>query len=155
TTTRTGRKYKPLFAFLVVDLDGRVNINVHGNVLGRDPSNPAQPAHASNQGLGKHAVDLTKVFTARPARGAPPEWPQLLVGNSTVIPRTVGRYGLNGKAGTPGQSYPSPAQTGFQPSNLFALDFDGFNETAAAGPNQTTRFQPPALGSFRAFPNFS
>jgi len=30
-TTRGGTKFKPLFAFLVVDLDGRVNVNVHGN----------------------------------------------------------------------------------------------------------------------------
>ena len=30
--TADGRLYKPLFAILCVDLDGRLNLNAHGNV---------------------------------------------------------------------------------------------------------------------------
>ena len=33
-TARDGRRFKPLFAPLIVDLDGRVNVNVHGNMRG-------------------------------------------------------------------------------------------------------------------------
>jgi hypothetical protein len=42
----SGRKYKPLFAFLVTDLDNKLNVNVHGNVRG------LQGQHAGNQGWG-------------------------------------------------------------------------------------------------------
>jgi hypothetical protein len=31
-TTPDGKRYKPLFAFLVVDLDGRIDMNAHGNL---------------------------------------------------------------------------------------------------------------------------
>jgi hypothetical protein len=31
-TSKEGRLYKPLFAFLVTDLDGRLNLNAHGNL---------------------------------------------------------------------------------------------------------------------------
>src|SRR5262249_21325004 len=40
-TAPDGRKFKPLFAALVTDLDNRVNLNVHGNVAGGE--------HRSNQ----------------------------------------------------------------------------------------------------------
>ena len=40
-----GRSYKPLFAFLVTDLDSRININVAGN-------NKGAGGHTSNQGFG-------------------------------------------------------------------------------------------------------
>src|SRR5262249_26718360 len=42
-----GRQYKPLFAPLIVDLDNRVNLNVHGNLRG-----VGYAAHASHQGWG-------------------------------------------------------------------------------------------------------
>ena len=58
--TWRGRKYKPLFAFLVTDLDGRLNVNVAGNL--KDVGN-----HASNQGWGPWEIDLDKVT---PGQGA-------------------------------------------------------------------------------------
>lgn len=40
-TARTGRSYKPLFAVLCVDLDGRLNVNAHGNPTGSYPHRPS------------------------------------------------------------------------------------------------------------------
>jgi hypothetical protein len=54
-TAANGKRYKPLFAFLVQDLDGRANVNAHGNVHGRDASgnwSTATARHASGQGWG-------------------------------------------------------------------------------------------------------
>ena len=38
-TTADGRLYKPLFAILCVDLDGRLNLNAHGSLQQADTSN--------------------------------------------------------------------------------------------------------------------
>ncbi len=68
-TAPDGRTYKPLFAPLVVDLDGRINVNVHGNVRGRGR------AHVSNQGWGPWEVNLGQVLNANAD-----EWKHLFVG---------------------------------------------------------------------------
>jgi hypothetical protein len=39
-----GKKYKMLIAPLIIDLDGRLNVSMHGNLMGPNR------AHASNQG---------------------------------------------------------------------------------------------------------
>ncbi|MGF1578095.1 MAG: hypothetical protein ACFCD0_01895 [Gemmataceae bacterium] len=51
-----GRKYKPLFAPLIMELDSRLNLNVHGNI--QDGGN-----HAANHGLGPWEVSLLPLFT--------------------------------------------------------------------------------------------
>ncbi len=51
-----GRYYKPMFAFLVVDLDGRINVNVAGNNKG--------PGQFSNQGWGTWEMNPNAVFSA-------------------------------------------------------------------------------------------
>ena len=56
-TDAAGRQFKPLFAPLIVDLDGRVNLNVHGNVRG------ANGGHVSNQGWGPWEVNLARRST--------------------------------------------------------------------------------------------
>src|SRR5262249_20140319 len=56
-----GRKYKPMFAFFITDLDNRVNLNVHGNIRGL--TNGAAPyVHLSNQGWVKSEVNVSKVL---------------------------------------------------------------------------------------------
>ncbi|MHB1035795.1 MAG: hypothetical protein ACYC0Y_14235 [Pirellulales bacterium] len=35
--TKDGRRYRPLFAILCVDLDGRLNLNAHGSLMQTDP----------------------------------------------------------------------------------------------------------------------
>jgi hypothetical protein len=115
--SRNGRKFKPLFAFLALGLDERINVNVHGNVNGtlvqRDPSNKPVPPqnpleyqfqHASNQALGRHEVNISQVLnvdallTANPAlspQGVPQEWRQLFLGPQISNPAAtaVARYG--------------------------------------------------------------
>jgi hypothetical protein len=77
-TAPNGRKFKPLFAPLVLDLDGRLNVNVHGNIRGADAT------HVSNQGWGPWEVALNRVFAN------PDEYRNLFQG---VGRRLVGRYG--------------------------------------------------------------
>ena len=54
--TWKGKNYKPLVAFLVVDLDGRINVNVAGNKKGPNY------ADASNQGWGPWEMNLSSVL---------------------------------------------------------------------------------------------
>ena len=61
-TAPNGKRYKPLFAFLAVDLDGRANVNAHGNVQGRDGNGGYAQRHASGQGWGPWEVSLERVM---------------------------------------------------------------------------------------------
>lgn len=54
-TGPNGKKYKPLFAPLIIDLDGKVNAAIHGNIKGAG-------THVSNQGWGRWEVNLEKVL---------------------------------------------------------------------------------------------
>lgn len=70
-TAPSGKKYKPLFAFTVIDLDGRVNINVHGNAHGRNIWHGmwgigAPTFHASGQGTGPWDVSLSRALHPNP-----------------------------------------------------------------------------------------
>jgi hypothetical protein len=127
-----GRKYKPLFAPLIADLDNRINVNVHGNVRGRDAQgNLAQGdlPQASNQGWGPWEVGLQWVLD--PQSNNPGEWTKLFVGSTA--PALPGRYGGPAPAGQP----PGPAlppnnvAAGFPPPHFYAqVDYDGWNELA-------------------------
>ncbi len=90
-TAPDGRKYKPLFAPLIVDLDNRVNVNVHGNVRG-----PGR-THVSNQGLGPWEVNLGRVLT----KGGN-EWANLFVNNSASV-----RWAATGGTNSPPSPGPS------------------------------------------------
>jgi hypothetical protein len=67
-TAPSGKKYKPLFAFTVLDLDGRVNLNAHGNLNGNNDqtSGAVMPTtvanHSSRSGAGPWEVSLKKAF---------------------------------------------------------------------------------------------
>jgi hypothetical protein len=62
-TTPDGRKYKALIAPLILDLDGRINLNVAGNLMQRDTTTPNFTAdHASNQGWGRWEINPKKLI---------------------------------------------------------------------------------------------
>jgi hypothetical protein len=82
-TAPDGRKFKALFAPLVLDLDGRLNVNVHGNIRGPDGTQAsATGAAPSDVGLNlafANADEYRNIFLGLPG-----------VGGGR---RIVGRYG--------------------------------------------------------------
>jgi hypothetical protein len=130
-----GRKYKPLFAPLIVDLDNRVNVNVHGNAQGPDGS------HYSNQGWGPWEVNLGQVLTHGD------EWHNLLRGAGAAAP--PGRYGKTGTPGVPGDLAPPG-----RPAHFYGqVDFDGRNERVGgpSGPALLPGLGGPPGSCFPAF----
>lgn len=104
-TAPNGRKYKPLFAFTVLDLDGRVNLNAHGNIHGRDPSGGPTQMHASRDGLGSWEVNLARAL-ANPQNPNDLSWRNVFLGANGV----TGRHKPDGTlSGT------------FQPQSLWQL----------------------------------
>jgi hypothetical protein len=142
-TLRDGRKYKPLFAALVTDLDNRVNVNVHGNTVGRDG------AHRSNQGLGPWEVNLEHVFKVDGGQ----ECRNLLRG--TAAPPQPGRQGgapWAGQLGAPGA--PGARAPAGRPMHFYSqVDFDGGNEITgqSSGPLLLPGSGAPVLSPFPSF----
>ena len=140
-TASDGRKFKPLFAALVMDLDNRVNVNVHGNVSG-----PAY-GHASNQGWGPWEVNLGRVL----ADDGRQEWRSLLLGSPR--PAAPGRYGGTPwleELGTPG--FPGElAAAGLLQHFYSQVDFDGINEQTGSesGPGRRASDRPRPIASRR------
>src|SRR5262249_51804914 len=83
-----GRKFKPLFAALIQDLDNRVNVNAHGNVLS-DIIQRSTTWCISHQGWSPGEVCLDRVIGA--ANIGNYEVQGIFVGNNGV----AGRYDRN------------------------------------------------------------
>jgi hypothetical protein len=135
-TAPDGRKFKSLFAPLIMDLDNRVNVNVHGNARG------AGGTHLSNQGWGPWEVNPGRVLSRSN------EWANLLLG--TRQPPRLGRYGRDRQPGAAG----SQTAAGPLPHAYAQADFDGANEGAGGFP--TGPLGLPGLGAppFACFPSF-
>ncbi len=132
-----GRKFKPLFAPLIIDLDNRINLNVHGNVRGRSAGGSL--AHASNQGWGPWEVNVSRVLR----RGD--EWANLFTGSTR--PAQPGRYGATTRPGSGDEARPP-----MTPPPFYAqVDFDGHHERAASGRIQLPGDGAPALSCFPYF----
>jgi hypothetical protein len=142
-TLPDGRKFKALFAPLIIDLDGKVNVNVHGNI----GPNTNAPSHGSNQGWGPWEVNLGKVLNLDPKQS---EWAQLLVGSTS--PTAQGKYGTDNK----------PVKGGSAGWSRWAhyygqVDYDGRDTTGK--PNQQIRLPgrgplpAPAGSPFPIFPS--
>ena len=82
-----GRKFKPLFAPLIVDLDNRVNVNFHGNNFGRGFGNGGQTVCQSHQGWSVGEVNIAYVLN-----GPNFEARNIFDGIGTGASRLEGRY---------------------------------------------------------------
>jgi hypothetical protein len=153
-TTPDGKKYKMLIAPLIIDLDGRINVNVHGNILGAQGTGAA--AQLSNQGWGPWEVSLVPVLNVDNN-----EWKNLFNGNAaTGNNRIQGRYGPNRKP----QQLGSAAPGGLPPHSYARVDYNAQQEDAGnPNGNPTARIQlpgapagagGPAYQGFNAFPSF-
>ncbi len=103
-TDSKGRVYKPLVAYYIVDMDGRLNVNAHGNLaqlpangLFKTNLNLLEPTFglgatvtSFNAGLGFGTPEINFLAAITPG-----EYTQLLTGNGTLL----GRYGSNGLPG--------------------------------------------------------
>ena len=97
-----GRLYKPLFAILCVDLDGRLNLNAHGSLAQADANygtlvfngqfagGVTPTTLGRGQGLGPAEINLSGILVDQSST-------TLLVGNATY----EGRYGSPATGGTP------------------------------------------------------
>ncbi len=143
-TTQDGTRVKPLVSFLVTDLDGRMNINFHGNrsqlATHNNFSNPmfetpyvsASLANLRGGGLGPAEVRMANVFDDPMQQ----EMSRLIVGKltnpatSSVEVEIPGRYGFDSLpsgamgyrlAGGGGPSPGLPAYVGFDGADPFAV----------------------------------
>jgi hypothetical protein len=147
--TPGGLKYKALFAPLIVDLDNRINLNVHGNVRGHDTQ--GNPTQASNQGWGPWEVSLQQVLD--PQSNNPGEWPRLFVGSTA--PPLPGRYGGPPLGWLPGPALPpNNVAAAFPPAHFYAqVDYDGCDERN--GYRASKAPQLPSGGPANCFPTFA
>jgi hypothetical protein len=141
-TAPDGRKYKPLFAALITDLDNRLNVNVHGNARGLGGQ------HVSNQGWGPWEVNLQRLAPPGDA-GRQREWAKLLLG--TAQPPQAGRYGPDQSPGLRGSLQPWL----WRPHSYAQVDFDSCDEQAGNGPSSPVLL--PGLGAppYSSFPLFA
>jgi hypothetical protein len=134
-TAPDGRKYKPLFAPLIVDLDNRLNVNVHGNIRGQGQT------HVSNQGLGPWEVNVGRVLA-----GNGNEWTHLFAGSPSSV--RYGRYGADrqpGKAGSAAPARPLP--------HVYAqVDFDACQERSGFAPTPAFQLPSPTFQPWFSFP---
>lgn len=131
-----GRRYKPMFAFLIRDLDNLINVNLHGNSL------IAGGGHASNQGWGPWEINPAHLS------GNAAAWQQLLLGGNQP------RYGIDGQPG-PGAGPPlvGAPQIMAKPRDYVGFDFDAAqNGMGGRAPSDRFNATPPGGTTFSSFP---
>jgi hypothetical protein len=179
-----GTRYKPLFAPLITDLDNRLNVNIHGNILGTPDSknswggqDPWRGRSVSHMGWGPWEVNLEGVLQpddTDPTTGQPlSEARRIFIGNYSQSggQSISGRYSLynpnnlatSGQWGDPGNQLPDDYAVkgpSYNPS-----DYDGtFTQPLAVqfpgfpNPNindPVTMAPPFTIPAFSPFPYFS
>jgi hypothetical protein len=122
-----GRRYKALFAPLIVELDNRLNLVAHGNTLGGTDTVTNVSTHISGTGWGPWSVNLGLALKdySGTAPAANSEWGHLFTGifsNQTPPAQILsGRYGRDTHPGTNGAAaaggFPFPVgQAGLYPT---------------------------------------
>ena len=127
-----GRKYKCMVAPLIIDMDGRLNINAAGNVLA------AGDTTASNMGWGAWEMNPARLSGPTPTPAQQAEWRSLVLGNGTI----QGKYG-------PSQLPLGSAFPGGTILRRYApVDLNGIVDPTAPGHRTpTTRFSFPGQGT--------
>lgn len=137
-TARDGKQYKPLFAVLCIDLDGRLNVNAHGSVAHlsqpttqlSDPRmpNPGSATLPFGEGHGVAEVYLKQAF--------PTDYQNLLQGNSGIYEE--GRFGELAQATPrPGENGKEDFWAGIKTSDEF------WNAIRTAATDPTSFGSPP------------
>ncbi len=128
--TLDGRKFKPLFAFVIIDLDGKVNLNVHGNynlTTGHSDFAPGPDGISTPLGSGWSVTEvvLQNLLSSRyfpsiyPSVGSLQEYQQLLEGVTTASGTKVpGRWGDTLNIGNP-MAPPRPGGRVFDDSRKY------------------------------------
>ncbi len=138
-TTSDGTKFVPLFAITVVDRDGCINLNSHGNIRG------AANAHASNQGWGRWEVNPIMLAPANQAEFVA----TLFTGSPNAPSVPHGRYGRDGRPNQSGTIAPS----GLAPRIYSFADFDATNDGQGGAPTAKVNYPAGTLSlSFPTFP---
>ena len=148
-TALDGRKYKIMVAPLILDLDGRINVNVAGNVMGAGNTN------ASNQGWGPWEVNLSTALggTANAITEAQQINKGYSAGGSLLLPGIYGTTGIPGGSTLPtvsaspwGTNAPTPHP--YITPTYAMIDFNAKSEIGANAPLALSN-------SFASFPPFS
>jgi hypothetical protein len=98
--TKDGRLYKPLAAVLVLDLDGRANVNAHGSLPGQPTTDRPVPSATSSGNI--LAGGSTNLMLPRGSGFGPSEIRLEHVLNSSGLAVMQGRYGGDGRPGING-----------------------------------------------------
>ena len=155
-TMPDGRKYTFLCAPLIIDLDGKLNINVIGNTRGKNNTT------AGNQGFGLWEINPAQLTlndtTLTPAAlaTAKAEWANLFNGQTvpgSSLQRLLARYGATKLPGNTGNAAPSP-MNGKTPHFYAKIDYDGTTGwTLQVGGTPTAKWTVP--GPYQSWPNYT
>jgi hypothetical protein len=144
-TLPSGKRVKALVAPLVLDLNGRLNLSVHGNLLsGGLPSGK----HTSGAGLGAWEVSLERPFGANAAEARSliaNRWPGASQsGRST---KSFAPHVASGNQTPTYSSVPWTGNAGANPASLL-LPGQGGNSMFASVPSYTPTFTAPSTPGY-------